>query len=179
MDFSSFTEEAFAAYLAGFTDGEGCIYIKQPSGYGACRVTLANCVEEVLIGIMDRLGYGSMKSQQQRGNWRERFTFDVYNAKDCERFLLLVRPYLKIKADQADAALQRIADQYSRTAGRLARNAAIVAAANNGEKRRDVAKRFGVSPQTVSRLCEGHNWPSERSDYAKRKQRNNKGQFTV
>jgi hypothetical protein len=177
MTFESFTDDQFAAYVAGFTDGEGCIYLPYKPGYGAARVTVANCVKDILLAIRSRLGYGTIKSQRQNPAWREKFTLDIYSANDVERFLLLVRPFLLIKASQADDALNRIAMQKERYAIRKARNAAIIQAAQNGEMRKVIAARFRVSAQTVSRLCEGHKWPSERKHIAKLRKRDSRGLF--
>ncbi|MDA8115718.1 MAG: hypothetical protein M0Z43_13490, partial [Acidithiobacillus sp.] len=111
MDIAEFTDKEFAAYLAAFTDGEGNIGFERPDKVHRhqffVRITLANCVPEVLRDIQSRLGYGSIHSQKQRENWRERFVFVVSNLADCERFLLTVHPYLQIKLAEANIALER------------------------------------------------------------------------
>lgn len=179
MNFDMFSDKAFAAYLAGFTDGEGHIAIPQShGGFSGVRITLANCVPDVLRGIQQRLDYGSIRSQQQKENWRERFVWVASNIRDCEHFLHLVYPYLQIKRQDADNVLARIAAINERRTSVDARNYAIVEAARSGERRKDIAARFGISPQLVSRLCEGHNWPSEISRIAKSRKRDPQGRFT-
>lgn len=150
MDFAGWSDEAFHAYLAGFTDGEG--YVQSDVSSGGVRVVLANCVRPVLDGMRDRLGYGVIRSQQFRPHWQERHLLIIANARDCEDFLTRVRPYLHIKAESADAVLARVALYREVHEERLARNRAILAAVAAGETGKSVAARFGVSAMTVSRL---------------------------
>jgi hypothetical protein len=168
-------EEVFNAYLAGFTDGEGYLGANQPEGM---RIILANCVPDVLRDIQARLGYGSIKSQKQRDNWRERFTLDISNMCDAYNFLTRCRPYFQIKAVPADEMLRRIASCRAAHDAIIARNAAIVMRAEAGEMRKALATEYGVSPQLISRICKGHKWPSERSRTAKRRKRDKFGRFT-
>ncbi len=159
MDFDDWTDEAFAAYLAGFTDGEG--HVAMPST-GGVRVTLANCEEAVLRGMRDRLGYGVIRSQQQRPHWRRRFVLIFQNAADCESFLRMTLPYLHIKRASAIRVLA-MCDAYRASLNEFnERNRQIRSALSAGERGKDIAARFGISPQTVSRVKSGHSWPSER-----------------
>ena len=182
FDFSDFTDEAFAAYLAGFTDGEGYIGIEPTTrkGVSVVRIILANCVPEVLRGIQARLGYGAIRSQQFKPHWRERFTLSVTNMRDCESFLRTTLPYLHIlhiKHGVALDALKRIEEARTKQAAKAKRNDAIRAAAQSGERRKDIAVRFNLSPQAISRICEGHRWPSEQSRVAKLRKRDERGLF--
>ncbi len=179
MDFDTFSDDAFSAYLAGFTDGEGYIGLEndKKSKKTFVRIIIANCVKDVLVAIQQRLGYGAIRSQKLKENWRERFTLDIANLADCENYLLKVRPYLKIKASIADEALDRIGKSRQRVLDRYARNEAIKAAALSGEMRKNIAKRFNLSPQAISLVIEGHKWPSERSRIAKARKRSSLGRF--
>ena len=177
--FDQMTDMEFAAYLAGFTDGEGYIGVEPTTrkNVSAVRIVLANCVPEVLRGIQSRLGYGSIRSQTLKANWRERYTLSITNLGDAERFLSIVYPYLFIKREAADAAYLRIAEAKQNHLGRQIRNDAIRAAAKEGQMRKAIANQFNVSPQLVSRICEGHDWPSERSRVAKTRKRGTDGLF--
>lgn len=182
MDLSQFSDEAFAAYLAGFTDGEGNIDYERPdktprnNNKNYVRITLANCVESVLIGIQQRLGYGVIRSQKQRENWRRRYVFIAQNQRDCEKFLLMVRPYLQIKGEDADTALERIATTKQRRQEKCERNDAMWTMARAGASRKQIAAHFKVSPSMVSRICAGHHW-NQRSESAKKRKRNDAGYF--
>lgn len=178
-DLGQLSNEAFAAYLGGFTDGEGYVGIEPTNrkNVSVVRIVLANCVPEVLRGIQARLGYGAIRSQKLKPHWRERFTLSVTNMADCERFLLLTLPYLFIKQDTARLALARINQAREKPLQIRERNNEIRALAAAGGVRRQIARRYGVSPQLISRICEGHKWPSEQSKIAKLRRRGPDGLF--
>ncbi len=158
MTVKCFPDDVFAGYLAGFLDGEGYI---QGSGDGV-RIVLANCEVHILEEIRDRLGFGAIRSQQQKAHWRERFTLVFFNGEDVEAVLRLTRPYLRIKGQAADAALAKIDAWRENVRLRQERNAGILEAIKAGEVQKSIAARFGVSTQTVSRIKRGHLWPSEK-----------------
>lgn len=179
MSFSNFTDEAFAAYLAGFTDGEGYIGIESTTrkNVSVVRIVIANCVPEVLYGIKERLGFGAIRSQKLRAHWRERFTLTVSNMKDCESYLNIVFPYLHIKKDVATKAFNLIEQARQKYLSLQSRNEEIRKSAAAGEQRKSIAERFKVSPQTISRICEGHKWQSEWSKYGSHRKRDDRGLF--
>ena len=137
MDFDSFSDDLFNAYLAGFTDGEG--YIAYKPGMGV-RITLANCVMDVLVAIQRRLGYGHLKSQQQKPHWRRRWVLDVANMREASDFLKRIRPYLLIKAAVADTVLAHIAEKTAYHESIAARNQEIRERAASGEMRKKIAQ---------------------------------------
>jgi uncharacterized protein YerC len=178
LNIDSFSDEAFAAYLAGFIDGEGYIGIESaPRGLGSVNITIANCEVSVLESIRERLGVGAIYSQQQREHWRRRYVLKIGNAHDCRLALRIVRPYLQIKGEAADAMLEHVEVMCARIANRADRNRQIVELAASGMKRKDIAVHFGVSAQTISRVCNGHDWPSEMNRVAQSRNPNKLGQF--
>jgi hypothetical protein len=154
----------FAAYVAGFTDGEG--WMAAPPE-GGLRIVLANCERIVLERMRDRLGFGAIRSQIQKPHWRERHVLVISNATDCETFLRMTLPYLIIKRRTAEAMLTRCDEWRAAIAAFNERNRLIREAIASGERQKDIAARFGVSTQTVSRIKLGHTWPSERPKNAR------------
>lgn len=174
MHFDSFSEEAFNAYLAGFTDGDG--YVGCKLGMGV-RITLANCVPEVLYAIQERLGYGRIKSQHQKPHWRERFVLDIANMKDASDFLARTRPYALIKREAMDKMLDHISANRAKHQAIVNRNEEIRKRAASGEMREAIAHEYGVSSQLISRICKGLKWTTTRSQIAQDRRRDAKGRF--
>jgi hypothetical protein len=161
MHIRDFSADTFAGYLAAFLDGEGCIEI-QTNDCGV-RLRLANTHRATLEGIHERLGYGRVEEYRRQANagYRPLYCFAVSSAPDVERFLLLTRPYIQIKAEKADRALAIIAAQRERMEALDARNRAVLNRVNGGAMQKDVAREFGISQSLVSRIKSGHLWPTE------------------
>lgn len=120
------------AYTAGLLDGEGCITItKQKPGNGGrvnvshrlyVKVTLGQ--REVLAGLQRLFKIGAISVQRHK-----RFN-DGYNwwvaALQAAALLRVLRPYLKVKARQADLAL-KFADTYWQRGGSRLLPANIIA----------------------------------------------------
>jgi hypothetical protein len=173
MWIAAFSDEAFAAYLAGFTDGEGWLGVT-PHGV---RITIANCELQVLEQIRDRLGYGTIKSQHFKAEWRRRYVLDIANYEACSDFVRRVRPFFQIKGPIADAMLAKAARKTRERERMEARDEAVRNAARDGTLQTEIAKRFGMSQQNVCRILRGHDWPSNRGRAARRRKRNSTGQF--
>jgi hypothetical protein len=98
-----------AAYIAGFLDGEGSImlYRRKDRGKVELRITATNTHREILEWIMSTTGCGSIIAQGQPNpdkhypawHWR-------IKPSDCVALLEVVRPYLRLKASQADLAME-------------------------------------------------------------------------
>lgn len=161
MNIADFPDVAFAAYLAGFLDGEGSIEI-HPQECGT-RIRIANTFKPVLDGFHARLGIGRVEKYHRPAgkNFQPLFAFSVSNAHDCRTVLTLTRPFLHVKAERADYALAVIERMQQRMNDLDARNREILAAINAGEMQKDIGRRFGISPSLVSRIKLGHTWPCE------------------
>jgi hypothetical protein len=179
--FKNFTDDQFAAWLTGFTDGEGYIGVAPTArkNVSCVRIVIANTVEETIRAIQKRLGYGAVRSQKQRENWKRKYTWSVSSLQNSERFLIFVYNFLTIKKDAADRAFARIEEAKDNFRRRAERNAAIIAAAKSGEYKKDIGARYGLSPQCISMICEGHKWPSEASRVAKVRRRDERGLFVA
>jgi len=93
------------AYIAGLVDGEGSILIAKSyqTKYGNCyrvSTTIANNNLAVLEWVNDKFG-GCIYKSNNCYMWQ-------LNGKKCHKLLILLTPYLKIKSEQAELALQYI-----------------------------------------------------------------------
>jgi hypothetical protein len=173
----------FAAYVAGFTDGEGYVGLaKNRLGKEAdTRVTLANCNREVLEFIQERLGYGSIRSQQQKAHWRKKYTLNIASHDDVRSFLLMIQPYLIVKREIATTVLAHIEDRMEQwriaAIDKSLRWNSALAMAGEGLSRSDIMKALKCSSQWISLVCRGHMWPSTRGATARKRKRDARGLF--
>lgn len=150
---------AFAGYLAAMIDGEGCIELI--SGYSV-RIRIANTVEPTLRALVKRVGYGRVieyKRPPGRG-YKRLFCAEWSNCTDVAALFRLCGPYIHMKRDQMAAALRITAMVFARRDATDKRNRDILRAIRRGVKQTEIAKKFGVSPQLISRIKSGHLWPS-------------------
>lgn len=92
-----------AAYIAGFLDGEGSIilYKRQPV---ALRVSFANSNRAVLEWIHNACGAGHLTTRPGTDMHKAGHLL-LLNSDPACGLLEQVRPYLKIKGEQADVAI--------------------------------------------------------------------------
>lgn len=99
-------KETDKAYLAGFVDGEGCITInghrtREFYTY-SLRVIITQADRAMLERLRKRTGIGSIyRNTAERHVWMWAIV-----GKEAETFLRAIYPYMDIKKDQADVALQ-------------------------------------------------------------------------
>lgn len=145
--FDTWDDTAFAAWLAGFTDGEGCIYIPK----NGMIITLANTNSEVIRAIGRRLGYGTIRETiHSQSKWKPKFTIEFKNYAETTAFLEIVRPYLTIKADKADAALAKAARWTDKLSATKQRNIEMLRLRGLGLTHREIGVRFGISRTSVT-----------------------------
>ena len=97
-------------WIAGFFDGEGCVNTQKP--YKDCksrllRVSIAQCDRSPLEELKILFG-GSISCHKRAiegSNHRDCFTWKV-SAQKAEDFLTAIRPYVRVKRLQVEAALQ-------------------------------------------------------------------------
>lgn len=96
-------KEVDIAYIAGLTDGEGCLSLHARFKYGSnvyqLQISISNQHIETLQWVQSLFGGNISKKQNGVVQWRP------YSVTDQVRFLKTVRPYLRIKARQADLLL--------------------------------------------------------------------------
>lgn len=93
------------AWAAGFFDGEGCVSVGRD---GHLAVTASQVVPDPLFALSDAFG-GTIRgakavepNRQDQWQWRT-------NGEGARRFLVAVRPYLRVKGRQADLAFELMA----------------------------------------------------------------------
>ncbi len=79
-------------YIAGLFDAEGCIYI-QNNKFSLCVSIAQKNHPKILYEIVKFLGFGKV----------ETYEFKIYKRSDCLQFIQLVKPYLIVKYNQAEA----------------------------------------------------------------------------
>ena len=99
--------ETEKAYIAGLTDGEGCISAnKQFKKYHYLRVEITNTNPIMCDFLMKTVGYGSPHLvKKQKENWKSTISWIVTN-KQGEKFLREILPYLQIKKQLAITGIE-------------------------------------------------------------------------
>ena len=98
------------AYAAGIIDGEGCIRFysfRQHRRLGLSwnlSLSVTNTDPRLMSWLMETLGTGKVVNKRMLGRKRPCYQWQV-SARQAEAVLRAIRPYLVIKADQADIGL--------------------------------------------------------------------------
>lgn len=94
--------ETEKSYIAGLFDGEGTIgyYLKSKSGYHVAQIAIANSDPRIMKWLKDRISFGSVAINKK--NKYIGWCWIVNSTNQVKEFLLAVRPYLIIKANQVD-----------------------------------------------------------------------------
>jgi len=155
----TWSDDAFAGYVAAMIDGEGSIEI---IGDYSVRVHIANTVKHTLDAIIQRLGYGRVREYKRPidSKYKRLFSIEVSNVKDVGRLFDLCGKYIHMKRDAMGRATEIIRRVLSDVELLDERNRAILLSIGKGETQNHIARRFGVSPQLVSFLKKGHTWKS-------------------
>jgi len=92
------------AYLAGFFDGEGSIAITRSNNRYTMKVEVTQLDPAPLIRFQSRFG-GSLFRKPDRRGYRSMISWVVV-AGGAEHMLNALRPYMSVKREQADVALE-------------------------------------------------------------------------
>ena len=92
------------AYIAGFFDGEGCIYVGKYKCSYHLRVT-ASQANEWIINWLKFIFSGSVSKMTCEEGRRQRWQWHALG-KNASLFLVAVLPYLKLKRAEAELAIQ-------------------------------------------------------------------------
>lgn len=150
-------EDAFAGYLAGIIDGEGCIEI---IGDYSVRLRIGNTIQHTLCAIQERLGFGRVREDKTRekNGFKRLWVFEVSSCKDVGRVFDICGRYIHMKPDQMAHATAIIGRVKADLADIDWRNKRILEEVDSGRMQKEIAAEFGVSPQLVSFLKRGHTW---------------------
>jgi|SRR3990172_5298428 len=94
-----------AAYMAGLIDGEGSIMIYRRGKGAAMRVTVANTSRVLLDWCSETCGVGNIVTTKPKREQHKPGGMWLVNSQAAASLLQQIRPYLVIKAKQADLAL--------------------------------------------------------------------------
>ena len=97
---------AEAAYIAGFIDGEGCISFYRRQHSVNVKLIACNCKRAALDWIAETTGIGSVTKHTKGSAKHAASYYWQLNTKAAGDLLRHIRPYLKIKGDQADLAIE-------------------------------------------------------------------------
>ena len=151
--FENWNDDRFAIWLAGFFDGEGCVYLP-PSGVGV-EVSIAGTCREAIESIHRRIGFGivtEIRFENVGGRWKTKYHWRVRNYPHAHRVLTLLLPHLTIKADVAARALERIAPNMARREAMERRNNEMRRLRAEGMTQREIGERFRISTRSVQQV---------------------------
>lgn len=110
------------AYSAGVLDGEGSIQInpslKKPSGkcYWSLTVQISTCCQDLAIWLQKRWNIGSVTVWSPKNGKQTSYNWRLYS-QESERFLRAVLPYLLVKREVAELAIEfrsHVADNHGK-----------------------------------------------------------------
>lgn len=96
------------AYLAGFYDGEGSIILQKKRGTYGLVVKVSNTSRGVIDWVRETVGHGCVTTESKKNPLHKDAHIHCITGKRAGKLLEQLRPYLKIKQDQADVALEFI-----------------------------------------------------------------------
>lgn len=149
--FADWPDFRFFAWLGGFFDGEGCVYMK-PRRVGI-EVSIVNTDLDVIHSIQQRLGYGEIAVLREAGDrHKKQLYWRVRKLHEVRRFLIQVRPYLTVKAERADRAITRIAESTRRQQSQRERYERIAELRQDGLSQSAIAARLGTTRSNIAQF---------------------------
>lgn len=103
-------------YLAGFFDGEGCFFLRKPTGTSTCNmplVTVCNTNFEIMRAIAYTLDswnvdYKFRNSRPVKGNRKPSYDITIQKRKSVYEFCCIMRGHLKVKYEQNEILIKYI-----------------------------------------------------------------------
>lgn len=94
------------AWLAGFFDGEGCIYLHHPTKVNYSLVIQVASTDKWILGWFSLAFGGSIRvSNFNKKSWKQQWQWST-SCQKAEATLKVLLPYLKLKKAQAELALE-------------------------------------------------------------------------
>ena len=115
---NNFTNEQFYIWLAGFIDGEGCVYVSRAKneqiswGYQySLRLEITQADEVLLNTIKERVNSGCVLQNKAlariKGRASKRLVYSIkWSSNNAYELLKKVYPYLVVKQKQAKLAIE-------------------------------------------------------------------------
>jgi hypothetical protein len=94
-----------AAYIAGLIDGEGSVMAPKRWAVISIRLTCSNTKRSVLDWLAEVTGVGNVCANRPEGEYNAASFVWNTNGEAAESVLQQIRPYMRIKTEQADHAL--------------------------------------------------------------------------
>lgn len=112
-------EKTQLAYIAGIIDGEGCITIikhktRCKSPHYQVHVVMCMCDPRILEFLNKNFGGSFRPKRKKTLRWRKAFQWSLV-ANQAIAFLRIIRPWLVLKAEEADIAIELQKDTINRT----------------------------------------------------------------
>lgn len=105
------------AYIAGFFDGEGCISVswREASNNVLVHIAASQNRPGVPVWLHTMFGGTLFVEQPRNASGSPHTKWAIRGHEECRIFLQLLRPYLRIKAQEADEALAILANRHTMT----------------------------------------------------------------
>lgn len=153
--FESWTDEQFYPWLAGFFDGEGCVYLQIKQQHSV-EVSISNTNRAVIEGIYDRVCLGTLtETTYGKAEWKTKYTWRVRDYRDARVFLLRLLPFLVIKQNAAIEAIARVDTAYAIRDAMIERNQQIRAMKKDGASTKELAALFELSTSSINMIVAG------------------------
>lgn len=145
----SFTDDQFAAWLAGFFDGEGCIQVPTKTGV---ELTIANTNKDIVFSIRDRLGVGVISEVRfvNKPRWKTKYAWRERRYEEAGVVLKMMLPFLTIKREKAVQALARISDYKLKRKYIFDRNMEVARLKKLGHSHKEIGAIFDMKTSTVT-----------------------------
>lgn len=97
---------ADAAYIAGFIDGEGSIFLEKRKNKASLRLSVSNTNKAVMDWIIEKIGVGVVHSGRKQSEKNKQVHIFILSGESVETLLKQIEPYLIVKKEQAKLALE-------------------------------------------------------------------------
>jgi len=95
-----------AAYIAGFLDGEGSIFLTSRKNKASLRISATNTDKNVLDWIIEKIGVGVVHAGRKESDKNRKTWMFILNGEAAETLLKQLLPYLIVKKEQAQLAIE-------------------------------------------------------------------------
>lgn len=104
------------AYIAGIVDGEGTIQ-KDNGGRRFWMLTIGNTDKNLIDWLHKKVPYSRVTTNKLRFHWKQSWRWALVSNIKVLRLLQLIRPFMVVKAERADEAIDGIMPTWRRLNG--------------------------------------------------------------